>query len=177
MERRLTKKCEDHLTDFKTNIKDWFQENNSNVSGNMTTSDFLKFIYDFDNVAINKDDFLKRKRVKTHVPQYERCCANRANNEQCTRRKHQGCEYCGTHQKGRPYGVVNNEKSETEKYDKIEIFIKEIRGINYYLDNKNNVYKAEDIISNKLDPDVIAHYLVMPDGSYTLPQFHKSTIS
>ena len=157
MERRLTKKCEDHLTDFKTSIKDWFQENNSNISGNMTTSDFLK-----------------RKRLKTHVPQYERCCANRANNEQCTRRKQSGCEYCGTHQKGRPYGVVNNEKCETEKFDKIEIFIKEIRGINYYLDDKNNVYKAEDIISNKLDPDVIAHYLIMPDGSYTIPQFNKT---
>ena len=60
------------------------------------------------------------------------------------------------------------------KFDKIEIFIKEIRGINYYLDNKNNVYKAEDIISNKLDPDVIAHYLIMPDGSYTIPQFNKT---
>ena len=49
-------------------------------------SNILQFIYDYPNMEIN-NDLTKRKRVKNVVPLHERCCALRANEEQCTRRK------------------------------------------------------------------------------------------
>ena len=106
------------------------------------------------------------------IPQYERCCANRANGEQCTRRKQIGLNFCGTHQKGTPHGIVSNEINENPEQKKIEIFIKEIKGIHYYLDNNKNVYKTEDILSNKFNPAVIAHYTINSQGNYTIPQYN-----
>ena len=172
MEKRLAKKCDDHLFDFKNNIKNWFDTNKSNVEGAQNTSDFLKFVYDFDGISITKDDFKKRKRVKSMIPQYERCCANRANGEQCTRRKQIGLNFCGTHQKGTPHGIVSNEINENPEQKKIEVFIKEIKGIHYYLDTNKNVYKTEDILSNKFDPAIIAHYTINSEGNYTIPQYN-----
>ena len=171
MERRLTKKCGDHLSEFKEGIKDWFDKNGSEICGDCNTQDFLKFVYDFDGLELTKEDFLKRKRVKSLVPQYERCTANRANGEQCTRRKQTGINFCGTHNKGTPHGVVSSNTQENTQYSKVEVFLKEIKGINYYLDGTSNVYKAEDILANKIDPAVIAHYKLV-DGVYTIPAFN-----
>ena len=41
---------------------------------------------------------------------------------------------------------------------KIELWAQDIQGIIYYLDKCNNVYSAEDIVSNKLNPKVFAKY-------------------
>ena len=53
----------------------------------------LKYIYDYERLTLNKDDFMKRKRVKNSVPFCDRCCAKRASGEQCTRRKKEEDEY------------------------------------------------------------------------------------
>ena len=172
MERRLTKKCDEHLSEFKDGIKTWFEKNNSEICGECNTSQFLNFIYDFDGLSLTKEDFLKRKRVKSLVPQYERCMANRANGEQCTRRKQQKLDFCGTHQKGTPHGIVTNKETESAQYTKVEVFLKEIKGINYYLDGHSNVYKAEDILSNKINPSIITQYKINSDGIYTIPKFN-----
>ena len=50
----------------------------------------------------------KRKRVKTHTPQFLRCKARRANGEQCTRSRRNGCEYCLSHQKSLPHGRIDD---------------------------------------------------------------------
>ena len=52
--------------------------------------ELLQYIYDYSIIEITKMDLQKRKRVKNSVPFCERCCALRANNEQCTRRKKAG---------------------------------------------------------------------------------------
>ena len=40
-----------------------------------------------------------------------------------------------------------------------------------YIDKSNNVYQAEDIISNKINPKIIAKYL--KDGEkYSIPEFN-----
>ena len=171
MEKRLTKKCDEHLSNFKDKIKLWFEENNAQVEGDQTTNDFLNFIYDFNGLTLNKEDFLKRKRIKSMVPQYERCCANRANGEQCTRRHGLGANFCGTHQKGTPHGVINMEVNTAQEYTKIELSIKEIKGIHYYIDDDKNVYKPEDVLSNKINPAIIAYYVVDKEGNYSIPSF------
>jgi hypothetical protein len=117
---------------------------------------------------IDKEDFAKRKRVKNTVPVFERCCAKRANGEQCTRRKKEQFNYCGTHSKGTPHGII----SDTEPVNtttKLEVSAIDIKGIVYYLDQTGNVYDTEDIITNKKNPRIIAKYEKNGD-EYNIPE-------
>lgn len=170
MEGRLNKKAEKHIHDFKNAIKEWFIENNSNIIGDSNTSDFLKFIYDFDSLSFDKEDFQKRKRIKNIVVANDRCNALRANQEQCTRRKKNGIDFCGTHEKGKPYGIIQNYNSTEicQPCKKIEIWIQEIKGIYYYIDDFGNVYNHDDIIQNKKDPGIITKYKKLEDGKYII---------
>jgi hypothetical protein len=170
MENRITKKVVNYQLEFKNNIKDWLNENNINIydnNGNVVTSNFLKYIYDYDNFILTKDDLKKRKCIKSHLNQYERCCAKKANNEQCSRRKKNNSEYCGTHKKGTPYGIYD-ENSKIKKIKKIEIWVEEINGIQYYLDNDKNVYLPEDIINNSKTPRIIANWGYDMNGNYII---------
>ena len=81
--------------------------------------------------------------------------AKRANGEQCTRRKKDGSCFCGTHIKGTPHGVVDDSKETNTTGKKVEVWVQEIKGINYYIDAEKNVYLPEDIISNSKRPRVI----------------------
>ena len=47
-------------------------------------NDLMVYMYDYEGFCFTQDDFVKRKRVKNIVPVNDRCCARRANNEQCT---------------------------------------------------------------------------------------------
>ena len=66
---------------------------------------------------------------------------------------------------------------EVEKCDnittlkKVEVWIQEIHGINYYIDSNNNVYRPEDIITNKESPSVIAKWKLDQDNNYCIPEF------
>ena len=161
MEKRIVKKCEEHVSLFKDEIKNWIEQNEITMEGKQNTSEFLKFIYDFNSIHLTKEDFAKRKRVKNSVPSNDRCCACRANGEQCTRRKQNGFNFCGTHNKGTPHGTVDSFKeTQTPITSKIEVTIKEIKGIWYYIDEKRNIYKTEHVLSNKLSPDIIGKYTI-----------------
>jgi hypothetical protein len=50
------------------------------------------------------------------------------------------------------------------------VFAQDIKGIVYYIDKSNNVYQAEDIISNKINPKIIAKY-VKEGENYSIPEF------
>jgi hypothetical protein len=176
MERRILKKVEQHQLQFKHDIKEFFNEKKCALSSNHDsdlTSDFMKFIFDYGNLTLSKDDFKKRKRIKNPVPQYERCNAKRANGEQCTRRKKEGelnC-FCGTHIKGSPHGIVDLKDADTKKTTKIEVWVQEIKGINYYVDNEKNVYLPEDILSNSVSPRIIGTWQFI-DGEYHIPNLN-----
>ena len=101
---------------------------------------------------------------------FDRCCAKRANCEQCTRRRKDDSEYCGTHLKGTPHGIVDAQNEPKNTTQKVEVYAQDIQGIIYYIDKNNNVYQAEDIISNKVNPKIIAKYV--KDGEkYSIPEF------
>lgn len=170
MERRLNKKIETYIFTFKENIKDKISQ--LGLTDKEETNKLLQYVYDYDRLTFNKDDFMKRKRVKNFVPIFDRCCAKRATNEQCTRRKKDGCDYCGTHLKGTPHGIVEQNNEEVKQNtQKIEVWAQDIQGIIYYIDKFNNVYKAEDIIINKINPKIIAKYF--KDGDqYSIPELN-----
>ena len=169
MEKRLNKKIDSYITTFKEDIRTKIDEIGSSKDDKM--NQLLLYIYDYAHPCINKEDFQKRKRVKNFVPIFERCCAKRATNEQCTRRKKEGYEYCGTHLKGTPHGIVDNQEENKITTQKIEVWAQDIQGIIYYIDKCNNVYQAEDIISNKLNPKIIAKY-VKNNEQYSIPEFN-----
>jgi hypothetical protein len=157
MERRLNKKVESYITLFKDSIKE--KATQMGVINNEEVNQILHYIYDYDRLSFNKEDFMKRKRVKNFVPIFDRCCAKRASNEQCTRRKKEGIDYCGTHMKGTPHGIMQIESEQKVNTQKVEVWAQDIKGIIYYIDKNSNVYQAEDIMGNKNNPKVIAKYV------------------
>ena len=171
MERRLNKKINDYVHEFKTDLVGKIQSIQCTpTQANMV--ELVNYVYQYTNFELNKEDFMKRKRVKSAVPVYERCCAKRARGEQCTRRKKDDCQYCGTHSKGTPHGMISD-KEPTSTTKKVEVNAIDIKGIVYYLDNTGNVYDTEDIISNSKNPRVIAKY-VKTGEVYSIPElFNK----
>ena len=169
MEKRLNKKVETYITTFKDNIKE--KSIQLGLNKNEQINQLIQYIYDYERLNFGKEDFMKRKRVKNVVPFFDRCCAKRANEEQCTRRKKDGCEYCGTHLKGSPHGIIETETDNKPNIQKIEVWAQDIQGIIYYIDKNGNVYQAEDIVVNKMNPKIIAKY-VKNGEVYSIPEFN-----
>ena len=188
MERRVNKKIEDYIIGFKNEMAKKLQEvaNALQVTDVSTRDELMRaidntklhcnymtgFVYNYEKLRLGKDDFMKRKRVKSVVPIYERCCAKRANGEQCTRRKKDGETYCGTHIKGTPHSIVDDVECETPttKNVKVDIWAQDIKGIIYYIDKAGNVYDTEDIMKiDKYPKRIIAKYHQDEAGKYSIP--------
>ena len=162
MEKRIEQKVDEYIDTFKGRIKSWIEENDT--IDFKIKSNLLQFVYDYDKLEFEKTDFAKRSRIKSSVPHYLRCTAKRASGEQCTRKKREGYDYCGTHDKNRPHGIIENIENNVSEIKKIEVWIQEINGIMYYIDNNYNIYKTEDILSNIHNPKIIAKYSVINDN-------------
>lgn len=169
MERRLNKKVEGYITSFKDSIRE--KATQLGLTNDIKSTQLLQYIYDYDRLSFNKEDFQKRKRVKNFVPIYDRCCAKRASCEQCTRRKKDGSEYCGTHMKGTPHGIMENQNEQKVNTTKVEVWAQDIQGIIYYIDKFNNVYDTTDIIKNQVNPKIIAKYIKNGDN-FNIPELN-----
>ena len=156
MEKKLRLKIDEYTLEFKKNIKSFINDNEHLIvdkNGKDITNTALEFIYDFRSLDLSKDDFQKRKRTKNIIPNYERCCALRLNGERCTRKKKDKDEFCGTHLKGKPYGIV--EESQVVEKTKTAVWVEEIGGIHQYVDEIGNIYATEDILQSVKQPRVI----------------------
>jgi len=151
MEKRLNRKINAHTQSFKNDIKDKMQ--NLNLLDNTQARELLQFIFDYPVTEITKIDLQKRKRVKNSVLFCERCCALRANNEQCTRRKK---------------SKLGEQKVDTTK--KIEVWAQDIKGIIYFIDKSGNVYDPQDIHQNLTNPNIISKWSKDINGDYTIPE-------
>ena len=95
-------------------------------------------------------------------------------NDVFTRRRKNDCEFCGTHAKGTPHGLVTDTLAdENDLVVKYEVFAKEISGIVYYIDDIGNVYNTEDVLMNIENPRIVAKYTKQND-LYTIPEFNLS---
>jgi hypothetical protein len=188
MERRVNKRIEEYIIAFKNDVAKKLQQmvNTLDVTDESTRDELMRavdntklqcnsmagFVYNYEKLRLGKDDFMKRKRIKSVVPIYERCSAKRANGEQCTRRKKDGETYCGTHIKGTPHSIVDEVECETPttKNVKVDIWAQDIKGIIYYIDKAGNVYDTEDIMKiDKYPKRVIAKYHQDEAGKYSIP--------
>ena len=171
MEKRINKKVETYIGDFKNDIRKKLESYENFHTGNINMNDFLEYIYDYDRLSITKEDLSKRKRLKNSIPSNNRCNAKRAMGEQCTRRRKENCEFCGTHMKGLPNGLINlDEIANHTQMKRMEVFAQEICGITYYIDHHSNVYNTEDVMKSSENPRIVEKYVVN-NGIYSIPAF------
>ena len=168
MDKRLNKIITAYITKLKDSIKDKITE--LGFDEKQKTNELIEYVYDFERLSISKDDLSKRKRIKNAIPVMNRCNAKRSSGEQCTRRRKTNCEFCGTHIKSTPHGLINATLTNEICLQKLEVFAEDIFGIVYYIDKHNNVYKTEDILEGKQNPSIIAKYSKQND-KYTIPEF------
>ena len=171
MQKKVEARIQNYFQEFKNDIKkEIFRLNGNHNLDDQFSLDILTFIYEYDNLALNAEDFTKRKRVKNSVPVNDRCCAKRADGSQCTRKKKGDNNMCGTHIKGTPHGIVeiNSTSPSPDKNKTREIWTQEISGIMYYLDNFGNVYKPVEIMNNIPNPHIIAKYTKDMSGVYSI---------
>ncbi len=170
MEKRINKRIETYVSAFKDNIRNKIIE--LQIADKSKINDLLEFVYEYNRLTLQKDDFVKRKRLKNAIPLLNRCNAKRANGEQCTRRRRDDCEYCGTHYKGTPHGTVCEEvgNPDTLANQRMEVVAEDIGGIVYYIDRYGNVYHTEDILRECNNPRIIAKY-VKVGNRCTIPEF------
>ena len=164
MEKRLNTKFDIYIKNFKEGIRDKMRTLSFSPD---QTAQLMDYVYEYNHLIIEKDDFIKRKRVKNSIPENNRCIAKRATGEQCTRRRKTDCEFCGTHSKGSPHGVIATLNAEINQIQNVELFAHDIKGIVYYLDQYNNVYNTEDVMSSKENPRIIAKW-EKQNGDYTI---------
>jgi hypothetical protein len=170
MEKRINKKFENYISDFKDKVKE--KASDLGLSTDPNLCQLVQYIYDYERFSLSKEDFMKRKRVKNVVHLSDRCCAKRASGEQCTRRrKDTTTEYCGTHLKGTPHGICDLNEDTKPQGQSIEVWAQDIQGIVYYIDKFNNVYQAEDILFGKVNAKIIAKYVKVGD-IYSIPEFN-----
>ena len=157
MDKRLNKKSELYVTQFKDDLR-------TKITGlcfdeKSKVNELIEYVYEYERLNFVKDDFVKRKRVKNSIPDLNRCNAKRANGEQCTRRRKEQCEFCGTHFKGAPHGLITSGANpiDTNKHS-LEVLAEDVNGIIYYVDKYTNVYNMEDILSQKENPRIIGNY-------------------
>jgi hypothetical protein len=159
MEKRLNTKLEQYVSDFKREVTE-------KIMSGTDKEELAAFVMNYRVLSLDNKDFLKRKRSNNIVPICEKCIAKRMNGTQCTRRKQGDTEFCGTHIKGAPHGIIEQSDPASE-LKQVEVFQQEINGIIYYIDHESRVYSVEDIQSNKTNPKVIASYRVV-DGVYII---------
>ena len=168
MEKRINKIIETYIVEFKDNIKRKIDE--LHIDNKEKVNELLEYVYDYQRLSMSKDDFIKRKRIQNSIPVSNRCNARRANNEQCTRRRKDGSEYCGTHTKGTPNGFLQTGTCGDCNTQKVEVIAQDIDGIVYYIDKFSNVYRTEDILNEKENPQIIAKYKEK-NGKIIIPSF------
>jgi hypothetical protein len=165
MDRKLNKRIADYVVEFKKTIKEKALELNFTENGKI--QQLIEFIYNYDRLVLSKEDVSKRKRVKNTIPNTNRCHAKRANGEQCTRKQKEGHCFCGTHVKGTPHGIMNNETEQENTYVIGEVTAEDINGIVYYLDKHGHIFSTEDVLNGIPNPKVVNKYTVQ-NGIYVI---------
>ena len=143
-----------YIETFKCNLISHFRSN----------KEIITFIENYPNYTFPKNDTpIKKKRIKNKIPLCEKCIAKRANTEQCSRRKKENSDYCGTHIKGCPHGIIsilieNDDNTSNIVKKQIEVWLEDINGIMYWIDDTCHIYNPKDILDNIENPRVIANY-------------------
>lgn len=135
MERQINDAIRDYMIGFKSEI---IQKRKT-----LDIDSFNVFVAEKEPLKLCLQDF----QAPSKIPHSNRCLANRTNGEQCTRKRQQGKNYCGTHSK-------TNETTAEQPAPNlhVEVYLENFDGIFYYIDKVGNVYKTEDIQKENICP-------------------------
>lgn len=148
MEQKVQSIVDAYFADFREYMKNCAQTDDER-------NEISQKIDAFPPLILKHADFYVKKEAPI-VEEKDRCVAKRADNTQCTRRKKKGCELCGTHVKGTPYGLI--ELNDGRKKE-IVVQVKEVKGIPYYVDADNRVYNTEDVLESRENPRIVGKYI------------------
>jgi hypothetical protein len=152
--KQINSQIETYTSEFKENIRKRMLE--LGFEQDPRSNELMEYIYEYKKLEFGKEDITKRKRNKNVVPECNRCNALLMNNEQCTRRKKEESDFCGTHVKGTPNGVLKQHNQ--PQIHRVEVVAKEIHGIVYYIDDKNRIYNTEEIMAGKVNPAIVGYW-------------------
>ena len=144
---------------FKDDILKIISKNEYSIKnkGEDVTNIFTKYIKNF---TIGDVELVEEPSVNATLSDRTNsdiCIAKISQGMRCSRKHKKDSVYCGTHIKRQPTGVVEEliKPSYVKMEKKVDIWIQLIRGINYYIDENNNVYDPEHILSLNKNPSVI----------------------
>jgi len=166
-DKKITDKVNKYLSLFQDDIRQKIIELNFDTE---KATELLEYLYNYPKMEITKEDLNKRQRAPNATPMQNRCTAKKSTGEQCTRKRKEGCEFCGTHDKTPDETATttecvpvakpsrSNSKNNTNTFQKVEVTAFDLGGIVYYVDKYNNVYQPEDIVDCKENPRIIGKY-------------------
>lgn len=177
MEQRVIAKANQIVDTLKKQIVGYIQEHGDQLS----PIHLIQYVTDLETDTLQVEDFRKSTRVQNSVPIHQRCHAKRTNGQQCTRKKQTDSNYCGTHTKSTPYGIMSETELEAQYQAAnecsapraIQIYAQSIMGLIYYIDHFGNVYKTEDILTNHPHPSICAKYTKSDNNVYSIEQLTK----
>ena len=160
------------LETFKSDILNVMSNNNYLIKSKHedTTREFIEYIknYKFTNEESVEEPV-------TNVTSQDRsnddiCIAKISQGVRCSRKHKKDNVYCGTHIKRQPTGVFEEivKPSRVKLEKKVDIWVQLIRGINYYIDENNNVYNPEHILSLNKNPSVIYKWKLNVASEYEI---------
>jgi len=143
MERRINKQIEQYITTFKEDIKKKLFENNS--IDKHSANKLMEYIYDYERLVLDKEDFVKRKRNDIEILLQDQCEAVLNNGEKCSRRKKRDCLLCLLHNKEHKEQGVNKTKNKKKQKEN-----KEAGGNDEYKhETVQSDYETETDVENK----------------------------
>lgn len=117
----------------------------------------------------------KRRQVSC-VPEADRCRAlcEGASAPRCSRRRRPGEQFCGTHMKGQPHGVVAGSSGTGEV--RHAVVIEEVKGIPYYVDAEvpepdapRRAYDPAAVLDGRHNPSVVGLVRASREGPVFVP--------
>ncbi len=184
LQSKLNGMVKDYIIKFKHNIG--LKLNELGCTDVNQKTELMQYIFDYgaSDVIISKDDVTKKRTSAAPIPEYERCTAECETGKKCTRKRIKSSVYCGTHAKAFKDGLAPPSAataatatdphagkitvfSELPVY-RIQVWTHDFQGIIHHIDNLGNVYDASDILSNRMNPRIVAKYSVNESGVYSL---------
>ena len=161
-----------NMETFRTDMLKWISGNENVIKHNNDSiiESIIEYIKSYTIENIEVAEKIKEDPKELYTVNTDICIAKISQGAQCSRKHKKGNVYCGTHIKRQPTGVVDdNVKAANVKLTKkIDIWVQLIKGINYYIDENNNVYDPEHILSLKQNPDVIYKWKLNDKSEYEI---------
>ena len=126
-------------------------------------SDFMDNIE--NKYAISRDELeqliptiIDKKKKKLPCSNDLLCLGRKQDGKQCTRRRKEGCEFCGKHINNQKYGRIDDSNNKINN-ELLRTILVNIDNSDYLMDNKNNLFsfhpEAPEYIGKYKDNQII----------------------